>query len=328
MRRRAFIAALGSAAAWPVVARAQQPDRMRRIGVLTPLAADDPEGKARVAAFLNSLQQLGWTDGRNVRIDYRWSANNDADSRKFADELIGLTPDLILATGSTATGFLIQTKNQVPIVFVTVVDPVGAGFVDSLSRPGGNATGFTLFEYSTSGKWLEQLKEIAPTVTRAAILRDPTVAAGSGQLGAVQSAAQLLGVDLIPVALRDEDQIERSITEFARSPNSGLIVTAGGLQVVHRDLIIRTVARLKLPAIYFNRSFVTNGGLISYGPDIVDQYQRAASYADRILKGEKPADLPVQAPTKFLTVVNLKTAQALGLIVPPSLLARVDEVIE
>ena len=328
MKRRTFIAALGSTAAWPIAARAQQPDRMRRIGVLMPLAADDPEGKARIAAFLMSIQQLGWTDGRNVRVDYRWSARNDADARRYAAELVALAPDLILATGSTVVGPLLQTTSTVPIVFVTVVDPVGAGFVDSLSRPGGKATGFAMFEYNTSGKWVELLKEIAPGVTRAAILRDPTVAAGSGQLGAIQSAARLMGVELIPVGLRDIDAIERAVTAFADRPNGGMIVAAGTLAVVHRDLIIKLAARHQLPTIYFNRSFVTGGGLVSYGPDLIDQYRRAASYVDRILKGEKPADLPVQAPTKYELVINLKTAKTLGLEVPHSLLARADEVIE
>jgi putative tryptophan/tyrosine transport system substrate-binding protein len=328
VKRREFIAGLGGAMTWPVVARAQQTERVRRIGVLSPLAADDPEEKMRIAAFLQSLQQLGWIDGRNVRVDYRSSADNDADARKYAAELAALAPDLILAAGSSTVGPLLQTNRTVPVVFVTVVDPVGAGFADSLSRPGGNATGFTNFEYGLSGKWLQLLKELAPRVTRAAVLRDPTVAAGSGQLGAIQSVAPSFGVELSPVNMRDGSEIERAVTTFARGANGGLIVIAGGLAVAHRDLIIALAARHKLPAVYFSRIFVTAGGLISYGADLVDQYRRAAGYVDRILKGEKPADLPVQAPTKFELAINLKTAKALGLEVPQSLLARADEVIE
>ena len=301
---------------------------MRRIGVLLPAAADDPEFQARVGAFLQGLAQLGWTIGRNVRIDTRWAAANAADIRRHAAELAALAPDVILAAGASTVGPLLQATRTVPIVFPIVVDPVGAGFVDSLARPGGNATGFMAFEYSLSGKWLELLKQIAPGVTRAAVLRDPAIAAGIGQFGAIQAVAPSLGVEVSPVNVRDAGEIERAVAAFARSPNGGLIVTASALANVHRDLIITLAARHKLPAVYFERYFVAAGGLISYGPDFVDQYRRAAGYVDRILKGEKPADLPVQAPTKYELVINLKTAKALGLDVPPSVLARADEVIE
>jgi putative ABC transport system substrate-binding protein len=330
MRRREFITLLGgAAAAWPLAASAQQPEqRVRRIGVLMTTAADDPEGQARFAAFVQGLQQSGWTDGRNVRIDTRWGAGNADDTRKYAAELIGLGPDVILAPGSATVAPLLQATRAIPIVFVHVPDPVGSGFVDSLARPGGNATGFTGFEYSLSGKWLELLKQIAPDVTRAAIIRDAAIIGGIGQFAAIQSVAPSLGVEVSPVNMRDADEIERTVSAFARSSNGGLIVTGSGLAVVHRDLIITLAARHKLPAVYFDRYFVTGGGLISYGPDLFDQYRRAASYVDRILKGEKPADLPVQAPTKYETVINLKTAKALGLEIPPTVLARADEVIE
>ena len=330
MRRREFLGVLGSAAAaWPLAARAQQPERMRRIGVLMNVAADDPEGQARIAAFLQGLQQLGWTDGRNVRIDVRWGAG-DADRHRKIRGGIGR------ARAGRHPGRwqlrpwrpLLQATRTVPIVFVHVPDPVGAGFVDSLARPGGNATGFTQFEYGISGKWLELLKQIAPRVTRAAVLRDPAIPAGIGQFAAIQSVAPSVGVEVSPVNVRDAGEIERAIAAFARSSNGGLIVTASTLAQVHRDLIITLAARHRLPAVYPNRYFVTGGGLISYGPDLVDQYRRAAGYVDRILKGEKPADLPVQAPTKYELVINLKTAKALGLDVPQSLLARADEVIE
>ena len=299
-----------------------------RIGVFTPLAEDDPVGQARIAAFLQGLQHTGWTDGGNVRIDYRWSAGDDERVRKYAAELVALAPDVILATGSATVGALLQATRTIPIVFPIAVDPVGAGFVESLARPGGNATGFLLFEYGISGKWLELLKEIAPKLKRVAILRDPSIAAGSGQLGAIQSVAPSLGVELSPFGVRDGGEIERAIDAFARVPNSGLIVTGTPLATVHRDLIITLAVRHKLPAVYYDRLFVSAGGLISYGPDILDQYRRAAAYVDRILKGEKPADLPVQAPTKYELVINLKTAKALGLEIPPTLLARADEVIE
>ena len=329
MKRREFITLIGGAAVgWPLAVRAQQPERMRRIGMLGNLAADDPEGQARLVAFLLGLRELGWTDGGNMQIVYRWSGGNAADTRKYASELAALAPDVILATGSNTMGPLLQATRAVPIVFVTVPDPVGAGFVDSLARPGGNATGFTAFEYGLSGKWLELLKEIAPGVTRAAVIRDPAITAGIGQFAAIQSVAPSIGVEVSPVNVRDAGEIERAITAFARSSNGGLIVTGSALAVVHRDLIVMLAARHKLPAVYWDRLLVTAGGLISYGPDIIDQYRRAAAYVDRILKGEKPADLPVQAPTKYELVINLKTAKALDLAVPPSLLARADEVIE
>jgi putative ABC transport system substrate-binding protein len=326
--RRQFVALLGGAAAWPLVARAQQPDRMRRIGVLMSLAADDPQGQARLAAFLQALQQLGWTDGRNVQIDTRWAAGNADKIRKYATELVTLAPDVILASGGSVAGRLIQVTRTVPIVFTQTPDPVGAGFVDSLARPGGNATGFTMFEYGMGGKWLEVLKEIAPSVTRAAVLRDPTIPQGAGQWGAIQTAAPSFGIDVIPLNVRDTSEIERAVAAFARSSNGGLIVTGSGLAVVHRNLIVTLAARHRLPAIYPLSAFVTGGGLISYGVDSLDPHRRAASYVDRILKGEKPADLPVQAPTKYELVINLKTAKALGLEVPSTLLARADEVIE
>jgi putative ABC transport system substrate-binding protein len=329
MRRREFITLLGgAAAAWPLAARAQQRERMRRIGVLWPLAADDPISQARNAAFLQALRQLGWTVGQNIQIEYRWSAGNDEATRRFAAELAAFAPEVILASGSAAPGPLLQVTRTVPIVFAIVPDPVGAGFVDSLARPGGNATGFVSFDYGISGKWLELLKEIAPGVRRAAVLRDPAITAGIGQWGAIQTAAPSLGLEVSPLNVRDAAEIERAVTAFARSPNGGLIVTGSALSNIHRNLIITLAARYRLPAVYFERFFVTAGGLISYGPDFLDQYRRAAVYVDRILKGEKPAELPVQAPTKYLLVINLKTAQALGLEVPPALLARADEVIE
>jgi putative tryptophan/tyrosine transport system substrate-binding protein len=328
MRRRKFITLLGGAAvAWPLAARAQQRERMRRIGVLIAFTSDDPEGQARLMAFAQGLQELGWTVGRNVRIDTRWAAGDADLYRRYAAELIALAPDVILANGGPALGPLQQATRSIPIVFVNVADPVGGGFVASLARPGGNSTGFTLFEYNTSGKWLELLKEIAPRVTRAAVIRDPTSTSGIGQFAAIQGAAGSLGVELSPIDVRDAGEIERAVTAFARAPNGGLIVTSAG-SAVRRNLIITLADRQRLPAIYPYRYFVTSGGLISYGPDIVDQYRRAAGYVDRILKGEKPADLPVQAPTKYELVLNLKTAKALGLDVAPMVLARVDEVIE
>lgn len=329
MRRREFIALVGSAAViGPLAARAQQAERMRRIGVLMPFAADDPEALVRLTAFLHALQDLGWTVGRNVRIDYRWSADDTNRMRSFAAELVALSPDVILANGSPAVGALQQSTRTVPTVFLAVVDPVGAGYVANLARPGGNATGFTLFEYGISGKWLELLKQIAPRVTRAAVLRDAAIASGIGQFAAIQSAASSFGVELSPIDVRDASEIERAVTTFAHGTNGGLIVSASALVVTHRDLIIALAARYQLPAVYPFRLFVTGGGLISYGPDIIDQYHRAASYVDRILKGEKPADLPVQAPTKYELAINLKTAKAFGLTIPPTLLARADEVIE
>ena len=328
MKRRAFIAALGGAAAWPLAARSQQPDSVRHIGVLMTTAADDPAGQARIAAFLQGLQQLGWSVGRNVQIDTRWAAGDADRIRTYAAELVALAPDVVLATGSATVGPLLQATRTVPIVFAYVPDPVGAGFVDSLARPGGNATGFTPFEYSMSGKWLELLKEITPSLTRAAVIRDPAISTGLGQFAAIQAVASSVGVAVSAVNVRDADEIDRAVTAFARSSNGGLIVTGSALAVLHGDLIIALAARHKLPAIYFERQFVPRGGLISYGPDIVDQYRRAAGYVDRILKGEKPADLPVQASSKYELTLNLKTAKALGLEVPQSVLARADEVIE
>jgi putative tryptophan/tyrosine transport system substrate-binding protein len=328
MKRREFITLLsGAAAAWPVAARAQQSERVRRIGVLMYFAAGDAEGQARLAAFAQALQQLGWSDGRNLRIDTRWATADDI--HRHAAELVALAPDVLVAASGTATvAPLLQATRTVPIVFVVVIDPVGAGFVASLAQPGGNATGFTVYEYSMSGKWLELLKEMAPSVTRAAVLRDPAVASGIGQFGAVQIVGPSFGVAVSPVDVRDAGEIERAVTAFARGSNGGLIVTAGGPATSHRHPIIALAARHRLPAVYPTRYYVTAGGLISYGPDLIDQFRRAAGYVDRILKGEKPADLPVQAPTKFELVINLKVAKALGLEVPPTVLARADEVIE
>src|ERR1700730_18232764 len=326
IRRREFILG-GAVLALPLAARAQQPERIRRVGVPMSTGADDPEGQARISAFLGGLQQLGWTDGRNVRIDARWPAGSDFDLiRKYAEELVALAPDVILATVNTATGPLQQLTRTVPIVFVVTADPVGNGYVTSMARPGGNITGFSFIEFGISGKWLELLKQIAPDVTRVAVLRE--IPAGLGQLGAIQSVAPSFRVELTPMDVRDPDQIERTMTEFARGPNGGLIVTAGGLTIAHRELIIMLAARHRLPAVYWNRMHTTGGGLISYGPDTIDQYRRAATYVDRILKGEKPADLPVQAPTKYDLVINRKTAKTLGIDVPAQLLARADEVIE
>jgi putative ABC transport system substrate-binding protein len=330
MRRREFITLLGGlVATWPLVALAQQADRMRRIGVLFGSATDDSEYQARFGAFLQGLQQLGWADGRNVRIDTRWATTNPDDIRRHAAELAALAPDVILAaTGSATVAPLLQATRTVPIVFVLVIDPVGAGFVASLAQPGGNATGFTIFEYGMSGKWLERLKAIAPIVTRVAVLRDPAIASGIGQFATVQAVAPSFGVELSPVDVRDAPEIERAVTAFARSGNGGLIVTASALATRYRDLIITLAARHKLPAVYSRRLFVADGGLLSYGPDYVDQFRRAAGYVDRILKGEKPADMPVQAPTRYELVINLKTAKALGLTIPESFLLRADEVIE
>jgi putative ABC transport system substrate-binding protein len=330
MQRRNFIRLLGGAAlAWPLVARAQQSDRVRRIGVLLAATADDPDYQARIAAFQQGLQQLGWSDGHNVHIDTRWATTKADDIRRHAAELAALAPDVILAgTGTATVAPLLQATRTVPIVFAVVIDPVGAGFVDSLARPGGNATGFTVFEYGMSGKWLELLKQIAPAVTRAAVLRDPTIASGIGQFAAVQAVAPSLGVDLSAVDVRDAGEIERAVTAFARSSNGGLIVTASALATYHRDLLIALAARLQLPAVYPYRFFVTVGGLISYGPNFVEQYRQAAGYVDRILKGEKPAELPVQGATKYELAINLKTAKGIGLTVPPAVLARAGEVIE
>jgi len=328
VKRREFITLLGGAAVWPLAARAQQGERMRRIGVLMNLTADDPEASARVTAFAQGLQQLGWTAGHNVRIDYRWFAADADRSRRYAAELLALAPDVVLAAASSAVAALQQATRTVPIVFAQVVDPVGAGFVDSLAQPGGNLTGFIAFEYVISAKWLELLKDISPQLKRVAVLREPDVAAGIGQLAVIQAAAPSFGVEVRPVSVRDADEIERAVTAFARSSNGGLIVTASTLAAVHRKLIIALAARHRLPAVYSVRYHAISGGLISYGPDTIDPFRRAAAYVDRILKGEKPAGLPVQAPTKYELVINLKTAKALGLDLPASVLARADEVIE
>jgi putative tryptophan/tyrosine transport system substrate-binding protein len=327
VKRRAFITLLGGAAAWPMTARTQQRERVRRVGVLTLLVANDAEGQARHAAFTQALGQLGWSEGRNLQIDARWA--NAGDLQRHAVELAAAAPDiLVAATGTATVAALLQATKTIPIVFVIVIDPVGAGFVASLAQPGGNATGFTVYEYSMSGKWLELLKEIAPSVTRVAVLRDPAVASGIGQFGAVQIVAPALGVQLTPVDVRDAGEIERAVAALAKGPNSGVIVTAGALGTVHRELIATVAARHKLPAVFPSRNYVNGGGLISYGPDLIDQFRRAAGYVDRILKGEKPANLPVQAPTKYELVINLKAAKALGLDLPTSVLARADEVIE
>jgi putative ABC transport system substrate-binding protein len=327
--RRQFISALsGALAAWPLAARAQQPVQMRRIGVLMNAAADDSEGQAEVAAFQHILQQLGWSDGRNVQFDTRWSQNDVDLDRRYAAELVALAPDVVLASGTLSVAAFQHITRTLPMVFVRVSDPVGAGFVDTLAGPGGNVTGFMLLEYSSSGKWLELLKEIAPRLTRAAVLRDSANPAGIAQFGAIQAVAQSLSVEVNPISIRDAGEIERAVAAFARSANGGLIVTPSAGTSVHQDLIITLAARHKLPAVYAFRANVTGGGLISYGVDHVDQFRRAATYVDRILKGEKPADLPVQAPTKLELTINLKTAKALGLVFPQAVLARADEVIE
>jgi putative ABC transport system substrate-binding protein len=330
MRRREFLGVLGSAGiAWPLAAAAQQPERIRRIGPLMAAGADDPEYQSRIGVFRQRLEQLGWTEGRNARIDIRWATTNADEIRRHAGELTALAPDVILAaTGTTTVAPLLEATRAVPIVFVLVIDPVGAGFVSSLARPGGNATGFLMFEYGLSGKWLELLKQIAPSITKVAVLRDPAIASGVGQFGAVRSAAPSFGMEASPINVRDAGEIERDITAFARSSNGGVVVTASPRASLHRNLIVTLAARYRLPAVYASRHFVEGGGLISYGPDILDQYRGAASYVDRILKGEKPADLPVQAPTKFELVLNLKAAKALGLTMPPALLARADQIVE
>jgi len=328
MRRREFLGVLGGAASvWPLTARAQQREQMRRIGILLPAAADDRQAQTFVGAFLQALGLLGWSVGRNVRIDIRWAGANADEIRRHAAELVALAPDVILAQGNTAVRLLLQASRTVPIVFPIAGDPVGAGLVDSLARPGGNATGFMNFEFSLSGKWLELLKQIVPGVTRVAVLRDPALGSGTSQFAAIQAVAPSLRVEVNPVGVRDATEIERALAAFAHAPDGGLIVTGGGSQQLHRDLIVALAARHKLPAVYFERYFVAAGGL-SYGPDLDEQFRGAASYVDRILKGEKPADLPVQAPTKYELVINLKTAKALGLTIPPSVLARADEVIE
>ena len=326
MKRREFVSLLGGAVAWPLGARAQE--RVRRIGVLMSLAEVDPETKRRIGAFLERLRQLGWADGGNAQINYRWSGGNPNDIRRYAAELAALAADVILATDSVTVGPLLEVTRTVPIVFVQVPDPVAAGFVDSLARPGGNATGFVNFEYGMGAKWLELLKQIAPAVTRVGVLRDPALAVGAGQYGAIQSVAPSLAMEASPINLRDVGEIERGIANFARVPNGGLILTGGALGIVHRDLIVTLAARYNLPAVYIDRYFAEGGGLISYGPDSIDAYRRTAAYVDRILRGDKPANLPVQLPVKYDLVINLKTAKALGVAVPSSLIARADEVIE
>ena len=329
MRRREFIKLLGGAAtAWPLAARAQQGERMRRIGVLLPATADDPQFQTLVGAFLQELQQLGWSIGRNVRIDIRWATANVGEIRRHAADLATLAPDAIMAHGTSTVRPLLQATRTVPIVFSVAADPVGGGLVDSLARPGGNVTGFMVSDYSIGGKWLELLQQIAPGVTRAAVLRDPTQGSGNSEFAVVQALAPSLRVEVNPIDVRDPAEIERAVAAFARASNGGLIVASGGAPICHRDLIITLADRYKLPAVYFERLFVAAGGLVSYGADFADQYRRAGGYVDRILKGEKPSDLPVQAPNKYEMVLNLKTAKALGLTVPPSVLARADEVIE
>ena len=328
MRRREFISLIGGVAvAWPLAARAQHSDRIRVIGSLNILAEDDPEAKLRMAAFKQGLQQLGWTEGSNVRIEERWAGGDAGRVHKYAAELAALAPDVVLTSGSVTIGPIQQALRTVPIVFVQVVDPVGSGYVDSMARPGGNTTGFNQFEYSLSGKWLELLKEIVPSVTRAAVIRDATRGPGNAQFAAIQTVASSLGVELTAINALDVQGLERSITAFARSANGGLIVTSGGTGF-HRDVIISLAARLRLPAVYPYRYYATDGGLVSYGPNTVDPHRRAAAYVDRILKGEKPADMPVQAPTKYELIINLTTAKALGITVPQSVLGRADELIE
>jgi len=328
MQRREFVMLLGAAAAWPLAANAQQQEGIRRIGMLTGIAGEDVQTKARIAAFLQELQKLGWTEGRNFRMDVRAGAGNLATIRKYAAELIALAPDVIVGSGTTPVTLLLEATHKVPVVFAIVIDPMGAGLVNKLSRPGGNATGFMNFDYSLSGKWVELLKQVAPGVTQVAVLRDTSSSAGIGQFAVIQAFARPLGLEVSTINAGDSREADRAVTEFAREPNGGLIVTASPSTVVHRDLIIALAARHKLPTVYFDRTPVAEGGLISYGPDLVSQFQQVAGYVDRILRGEKPANLPVQAPSKYELVVNLKTAKALGLVIPPAVLARADEVIE
>ena len=329
MRRRDFIKGIvGSAGAWPLATRAQQRERLRRVALLIGTARNVPGAQDRDTAFLEAFEQLGWTNGRNVQIEVRWSEGNDVKARKYADELIAPAPDVILATGSAGAAVALKATQTIPIVFVVVPDPMGSGFVQSLSRPGRNATGFMSFEYSLCGKWPELLKEIAPNVTHAAVLRDPTFVSGIGQFAVIQAVAPSVGIEVSPIDLREQNQIERAIATFAQSPNGGLILAASGIGATNVNLVITAAARYKVPAVYPEQTFVAAGGLISYGPNFTDQYRRAAGYVDRILRGEKPADLPVQAPNKYELAINLKTAKALGLSVPQSLLARADEVIE
>jgi putative ABC transport system substrate-binding protein len=329
IERRQFITLLGGAAAtWPLAARAQRPEGMRRIGVLMNRVADDVDGQARLAAFQQNMQQLGWSVDRNLHMDTRYGGNDVDRERRYAEELVALAPDIMLASGTVSVAALQHATRAVPIVFAAVSDPVGSGVVNSLARPGGNVTGFMNFEYNLSGKWLELLKQIAPRVTRAAVLRNPAIPAGIGQFSAIQAVAPAVGVEVTPIGVQDPEEIERALAAFARSADTGLIVTASALASVHLDRIVALASRLKLPAVYPYRSLVARGALVSYGPDVLDQFRRAAGYVDRILKGEKPADLPVQAPTKYELLINLKTARALGLEMPPMLLARADEVIE
>jgi ABC-type uncharacterized transport system substrate-binding protein len=328
MRRRDFIGVVVGLAAWPIAARAQKREEIRRIGVLMNRAADDPQGQARLLAFRHALQQLGWSDGYNMRIETRWGEDDVERERKYAAELVALAPDVILASGSLSVAALQRVTHTLPIVFAAVADPVGTGFVDTLSRPGGNTTGFMLFEYSLSGKWLELLKQVAPRVTQAGILRVPNLPSAAAEFASLQAVARYIGLEITPLNIRDPGQIERAVAAFARSANNGLILPPSASGSVHRNLIITLAARYKLPAVYTYRFAVTEGGLISYGPDAVDQFRRAAGYVDRILKGEKPGDLPVEVPTKYELVINLKTAEALGLELPTTLLARADEVIE
>jgi putative tryptophan/tyrosine transport system substrate-binding protein len=329
MRRRECIKFIGVAAlTWPLAARAQQPERGRRLGVLMPYAASDPHVQARIGALLQGLKQLGWSVGTNIEIDYRWSVANEDDTRKYAAELVALAPDVIFGTGSAAVGPLQRATHTIPIVFALVPDPIGAGYVDSLARPGGNITGFTSYDYGIGAKWLELLKEISPSVTRVAVVRDPAITSGIGSWGAIQSVSPSFGVELRPVDVRDAGEIERVLEAFARTKNGGLIVTGSAAAIIHRDLIISLAARHQLPAVYYDRHFAAAGGLISYGPNNVEECRLAAGYIDRILKGEKPADLPVQAATKYELVINVKTARALGLAAPTSLLARAHEGIE
>lgn len=327
MRRRDFLTLVGGTA-WPLAARAQRADRMRRIGVLMSLAADDMESQPRITAFNQGLQQLGWTEGRNVHLEVRWWADNDRDRQRYVAELVALGPDVIVVSGSTYLETLLKSSRAISVVFVLVPDPVGSGYVESLSRPGDNATGFVMFEYGLAAKWLELLKQVAPDVKRAAILRDASISLGIGQFAVIQPVAPSLGVDVVPINLRDTTEIEHAVAAFARSGNGGLISTSSAFAAVHRDLIITLAAQHKLPAVYIARLYVASGGLMSYGPNFVNQHRQAASYVDRILKGEKPADLPVQAPTKYDLTVNLKTAKALSLEIPAAILATADEVIE
>jgi putative ABC transport system substrate-binding protein len=328
MIRRKFIGVVGAVATWPLIARAQEADRIRRIGALTTQNRDDPELKARLAAFVHELQRLGWNEGRNVQIDIRASGGDVTTTRRYATELIALGPDVILGMGSLPVGSLLELTHTVPIVFTLVADPVGAGLVDSLARPGGNITGFMLFEYTLSAKWPELIKQVAPGITRVAVPRDPTATAGIGQFAVIQALAPSAGLEVTAINVRNAAEIETAIAAFAQTANGGLIVTAGPGTLIHRDLIVALAARHRLPAVYFDRLFVARGGLISYGPKFIEQFSQAAGYVDRILKGEKPGDLPVQAPKKYELVINLKTAKALGLPVPPTVLARADEVIE